>query len=257
MGYSNTRNEVFEQINSNLEILKKIKNNLVEDLNNDIDCIALSDVLSLIKENHDCVNKRVNAYNVRLNECIKFRRDYSKIIIYGFNYNTAELKTSVRCDNGIYHRIKFSKRNGELYVTQSESLFAYNVLQTVNDILSECYDFFKQYSDFYQQRVYNIKSVNSIFCANIDAKKVKLYLNDDDNLSSIRFELNAYCDKNKFDCICDSIMLNILVKCFEEKLFDKIFVKIDDCPKWSKDALCEIRHEQLKKVKRKKLIIKK
>ena len=50
---------------------------------------------------------------------------------------------------------------------------------------------------------------------------------------------------NKYNYKCNSQMVSSAIYGNEDKIFKKIFIKIEDCPKWSREALYELRNNQL------------
>ena len=72
------------------------------------------------------------------------------------------------------------------------------------------------------------------------------------------FYLEAYCydrsDNEKYNYDCSSYDAYVLFHGHEEELLKNIYVRINDCPTWSRDVLWKIRMNQLKeeKIKREK-----
>ena len=62
-------------------------------------------------------------------------------------------------------------------------------------------------------------------------------------------EYNHYDDEYRYDCN-SSLILDIL-KDNEDLLFKKIFVRIEDCPEWTREALYNKRKHQLEEEKKK------
>ena len=60
------------------------------------------------------------------------------------------------------------------------------------------------------------------------------------------FKLTSYSYNNKYDYDCNSNTVISTIQGKEDELFKRIFVKINDCPKWSQQLLYQIRQKQLK-----------
>lgn len=61
------------------------------------------------------------------------------------------------------------------------------------------------------------------------------------------FELSSVSYKNQYDYKCNSVSVLTALQGKEDEIFKKIFVRIDDCPEWSRQTLYQIRKEQLEK----------
>ena len=98
------------------------------------------------------------SYKSELKNAIDMEYNHAYISIIGFNYESDELmilfKRYVDCNE-----ICFSKNNGDLFITKSETYNDKNVLAIFGNILSKAYDDYKKYGDFKNQYKYALKSV--------------------------------------------------------------------------------------------------
>ena len=108
--------------------------------------------------------------------------------------------------------------------------------------------------DFMTDQIYFKKTVNSKFEFTVyNACMFICYRNDLGLLDD--FDLTYYNKKDIYEYYSNSKEIINLVKGNEDTLYKKIFVKIEDCPKWSRDILYNKRHEQIDKNKVKNLRI--
>lgn len=234
----------YKPISSSTEILEELKNILVAEKNKDKDCTSLYDVLNLLKkENHEY--KRItNSYKSRLEYIINNKYDNVGIIVYGFDYDTNELRIGFRYFEN-YDEIRFTKKDGDLFITQSETYRGNDILAVLGNTLSNLYDVFEQYKNFEKQYNFGFKSINSNFLIDVSQHGVSIYARSQSDSFGKVFELKAYSYKNEYEYDCNS---NVVINAFrgkEEEILKRVFVRIKDCPEWSQPVLYEIRQNQL------------
>ena len=168
----------------------------------------------------------------------------AEIIVYGFNYDTNELNIGFKYFNN-YNEIRFTKKDGDLFITQSETYRGNDVLEILGENLSKLYDVFEHYRNFENQYHFDFKSINSNFFVDVSQHGVNIYTRSQLNYSKKDFELKTYSWENEFEYECNS---NVVISAFhgkENEVLRRVFVKIKDCPKWSQPILYEIRQKQL------------
>lgn len=102
-----------------------------------------------------------------------------------------------------------------------------------------------KFYDFNQQCVWDIKPLNSNFSVDINDCDINIH---DGSLWDIAdFELSFVVYDNKYKYSRNSTPVATALEGKEDELFKNIFVKIDDCPEWSRQKLYQIRQKQLKK----------
>ena len=74
---------------------------------------------------------------------------------------------------------------------------------------------------------------------------VNIYINSSSNKFSKDFEISFPSYKNGYNYKCNSSSVLTALRGKEDEIFKKIFIRIDDCPEWSKQTLYQIRQEQL------------
>ena len=229
------------------EILEEITELLSKEEPKTADCIALYDVVKLI---NDVKNKLNNIQKTYYN-CFTNKLN-RRIIIKNFDYEKKQLNIDLYFGNKFYS-IPFTKQDGDLCVVESETkdfhqLHYHELLYNIGKELSELYDELMKFNDFDQQQVWGIKPLNSNFLVDINHWCVVIH---DDPITLFNdFELSFEVDYNKYKYRCNSTSVATALQGKEDELFKKIFVKIDDCPEWSRQKLYQIRQKQLEEEKR-------
>ena len=143
----------------------------------------------------------------------------------------------------------FSKENNDLFLKGNNGIYEYRIFTKLRNILLNLYNEFEKYRPFYEENQYNLKPVNSNFC--IDINFSGIVIKDIDNI--IRGEhltITSYSYTNHYDNMINSYnILNTIVG-HEDEIFKRIFIKISDCPEWSRPLLTEFRQGQLDNMKK-------
>lgn len=203
----------------------------------------------VLKEFYDEYNRKIEEYEDDLDYAVKNEiDDDSSVYLSDINFRkkTIEIAFSYYKD---FDNIYFTKQNGDLYVTKSESAFTNEVFSALNSILSKMYDELStKYADYqdYKYDKENIKPVNSNFSINIDPYCIEIT----DKYSKELLVANSY--KHNYELKCNSSIVNEAFNGKESEIFKKIFIKISDCPEWSQAMLYEMRQKQLAKEQKKK-----
>ena len=111
---------------------------------------------------------------------------------------------------------------------------------------------FLKFKDLRTQYVENKKSINTKFEFDINAISTTLkYIDENSNNRHKEFEIgyNHYDDEYKYDC--NSSLILDIIRDHEDELLKKVFVKIEDCPEWTREILYNKRKEQLEEEKKK------
>ena len=239
----------YKPLSNNKEILEEFIKLLTKEKNKDTDCISLYDISNLIREFGNQYKYIKDKYNDYLEDILKSENHNSRLIIYDFDYEKNQLEIGLKYWND-YDKIIFSKQNEDLYVVESESLYSQEILTLIGKDLSDLYDEFMKFYNFKVQFSYDIKSINSNFMIDIDQYGVNIFVNSPSNRFFKDFELSSHSYKSGYDYECNSTTVLSTLQGKEDELFKRIFVKIDDCPLWSKQTLYQIRQEQLAEEKK-------
>ena len=229
----------------NKELLSDIKNILSADTNFDEDVISLYDIAKLIKIKKQNFDKVIAIYLDKFNHDIYDDYNYSNYAFF-CNYSNQKLMLGFKY-NYKYYFITILKKNNQLYVLREEPRGAENLLfSMLGNNLSMLYDKLIAYSGYYQEHSYNVQSINSNFIIDIGRYGVGLFFKKGDNEIAEEFLMLSpgFLDKYDYEKKLDYEILAALHG-REDEIFRKILVKIEDCPKWSRTTLYEIRKKQL------------
>ena len=221
------------------EVLEEITKLFSKDKPKTADCISLYDVVKLYKDVEDKTNNIEETYQSYFKEESNF-----DILIQDFDYEKKQLNIYLNFCNK-YYNITLAKQNGDLYVVESETTFYRELLPSLGKALSELYDELMKFYDFNQQCAWSIKPLNSNFSVDIDHHNINIHNGSLWDIAD--FELSFGIFDNKYEYSCNSTSVATALQGKEDELFKKIFVKIDDCPEWSRQKLYQIRQKQLKK----------
>ena len=120
-----------------------------------------------------------------------------------------------------------------------------DILETVGTELSQLYDEFIKYSSYKKDYIFRVKPVNSNFLVNMTPNGVGIGVLVPNRILTYDFKLDFYSVTNRYGYDCNSNTIIEAVKGNEDEIFKRIFVKIEDCPKWCQEELYEIRKNQL------------
>lgn len=223
-------------LTSSTQILEEIKHVLQSNRIKDTDCISIHDVFEVCskRKSNEIISKKMYQQKIE-------RATNRDTTLYSFDYDNNELSIGIWSINE-YQKIIFSKNYGDLYIKRSETAFASNILAAASDFLSEAYDEALRFKDFNTQSKFNIDAINSNFLVHITKHGVditdKVYLR-------YKFNLCRSSEYRSYRCECNSSKVNDAIRDYESEIFKKIFVKIEDCPKWMQQELYAIRQNQL------------
>lgn len=235
----------YKPITRKTEILEGIKKILSSKLNENSDCISLYDISKLIERKYQNFDEYESQIESQIKNIMREKYPECIISILGLNNEKNELKIGFnkkgfRPDG--YEDIIFSKKDDDLYLKRSESNIGEEILYEAGNILSELYDELLKYEGLWTQRKYDIIVQNSIFLVDISDHHVSFFV------QNLEFELSydkSFLYGYKYYYNCNSNTIINAIKGNEDKIFKKVFVKINDCPKWSQSDLYKIKQKQL------------
>ncbi len=234
----------YEPLTSTDSILKEIKNVLASDKNNDPDSVCLFDVVKVMIKKYLEYDTLKREYQDKINDAINEKLPDTYTMIHDYDYDKNTLRLSFRYFKK-YDDICFRKNNNDLYISSSETTRDKEVLQAAGKYISELYGRFNNYRDFIKQAQYNIKSVNSNFDVDISSYGVTIeYAKQDYNGRDLKLKFRSYT--NTFDPDCNSLEVLNTIFGNEVALFKNIYIKIDDCPEWTKEELTNMREKEIR-----------
>ena len=235
----------YKPITSRTEILEEVKNVLLSPKNKDYNCISLYDVLMLLKKYNNEYKSMIHKYKDKLDDIAE---RIIKDSIVEFDYLKNTLRLSIKINNySDWKEIYFSKENEDLYVVKSETYYTNEILSALGPTLSEMYDELIKYRDYkdFTYSKFDIKPVNSNFEVEITYNGIKISINTISKEILNEFKLYAPSYMKGYELECNSNIIHEALKDNKDEIFKKIFVKIEDCPEWSKKQLHQIRDKQL------------
>lgn len=244
--YEKSKVTKYKPITSRQQILEEIKKILTSNKIKNSDCVSIYDVLILTLKMSNNYEELIKKYDEHIKYLIKQEFGINcNIIIYNFNYDKNELIVGFKYYSDNYDEIIFKKDENDLFISKSETYRAKDILETVGTELSQLYDEFIKYSLYKKDYIFKVNPVNSNFLVNMSPGLVGIGVLVPNRILSYDFKLDFYFVTNKYKYDCNSTAIIDAFKGNEEEIFKRIFVKIDDCPKWCQDALYERRKIQL------------
>jgi len=236
----------YEPIVSHSQILEEIKKILTSNKIKNSDCVSIYDVLVLTTKMYNNYEELFEKYNERIRPLIKQEfGNYANIGIYNFDYDNNELRIGFTHSGDSYDKITFKKNDNDLFISETETYRAKEILETVGTELSQLYDEFIKYSPYKNDYIFKVKPVNSNFLVDMSPNMVEIGILLPNHILTYEFKLWFSCAMNKYRYDCNSNAIIEAVKGNEDEIFKRIFVKIEDCPKWCQEELYEIRKNQL------------
>jgi len=235
----------YKPITNKKEILEELKNILSTSKSKDPNVVSLLDV-------HNILYNKKCSYNIMKEEIENkidgklesLYGDDAYCIIYSFDYDNNIMKIGFKLyDFRDKDTIEFTKRNGDLYIVKADdNLYANNHLANFGSELSELYDKFLLYKDYMKGIKFETPLENSNFKVNIFSDtSISIF----DKSYSSEFLLRKSVKDNKFSYDCNSYEIISLIKGVENELFSKLYINIENCPKWMQEELRITRYNSL------------
>ncbi len=217
------------------EAIKDLEIFLTYPENKDENSISLYDFAIVIENIKNNYYMMLESYRTKFEEKLKKVINYEGgILIYPLDYNNKTFEI----DFLGFRKIKICKKNNELCMVNPSDSNGKKIFEILKLELSNLYDDFLNISDYLDGRdkKTNIKSVNSNFIVNASNTGIYIRLKNLNNqFGPSVLKMSSGVKDNNNDLINK-----------EREIFKKIFVKIEDCPKWCQKQLYELRKEQLK-----------
>lgn len=236
----------YKPISSLSQILEEIKSILTTNKIKNSDCISLYDVIVLMTKINYEYEKVKKTYIRRIDNLIEEKFDSSSyVVIYDFDYDNQELSIGFNYNGYNYRKIFFAKSDGNLYITKSEFFRDKDVLVAIGTELSQLYDEFMKFSAYKRESKFNIRPINSNLFVDISSHSIDIFTEYPIERITKDFKLTFIINSGKYKYDCNSTTIITAIEGKEKEIFKKIFVKIEDCPKWCQEILSEIRRNQL------------
>lgn len=116
------------------------------------------------------------------------------------------------------------------------------ILLILGNTISQLYDVALQYNRIFDYDVRDIKSMNSDVLIEFIGSSIGISFTYD---SKKEFDLTLNSRSGQYRWWTNSYKIASTISESEQEIFKKVFVKIEDCPEWSRDDLYKIRKNQL------------
>lgn len=237
-------------INNLSYVLEDIKNLFCEDQFKKNDCTTLADVLNLMNKYNSKYRFVTDNYSGIFDTIVKRIYPHSSLYIEDYDFNNRILK--INFTNYNYNEPIFISVNeyNKFCVLNNRCKYSEFVLRSIDKYLEKLFFELDKFKGFKTQHSYVLKSSNTRFRVDINNHSVKLYYRVIADKKLTDFEIKKDIFKNYFSYNCNSQEILDITRGHEKELFKRVFVKIDDCPEWSKSLLTDIsqsnKNEQVK-----------
>lgn len=246
----------YRPIKNKQDILEEIKRIISLPKVNRYDCVSLNTAYEFILKKRNELKNKENYYKKLLNDMIKEKYGHnSGLVVHGFDYETGELSIAFNHFGRKYYKIDFKINDEDLYVSSSETYESDNVFRLLYKQLTLLYNEYEKYREFYEQKTYHERPINSNFFIDIDFYSVRIYNKDCINKD---FEIRYPSYSKEYEIECNSAKLMSVIEETQRDILNKIYIEIEKCPKCSRKELYDIRKKQLEPpIVEKKEVVKK
>ena len=232
----------------NSSIETHIKELLASDRTMNPGFVALYDVLCLSKRMHHGIKSFEDNIESRIKHKLRLIDDDYYVTIHDMKYETCECNIVVskyyRYSDDSKEEFWFKKIGDDVYISKRDGryLMGDKILGIIGDEISELYDYQVKIRYKEKEPTVYVKAVNSSFSVAMGYFGVDIY---NGKILNSTFKVEMYSYSGNINYNCNSASLMQLLKGNVYELYKKIFVKIDDCPKWMQEELYEIRRQQV------------
>ena len=246
----------YRPIKNKQDILEEIKRIISLPKVNRYDCVSLNTAYEFILKKRNELKNKEKYYKRILDNTIKekYGRD-SGLVVHGFDYETGELSIAFKHFGSKYYNIDLKIKDEDLYVSSSETYESDDVFRLLYKQLTLLYNEYEKYREFYEQKTYHERPVNSNFFIDIDFYGVRIYNKEFFNKD---FEIRYPSNSKEYEIECNSAKLMSVIEETQRDILNKIYIEIEKCPKCSRKELYDIRKKQLEPpIVEKKEVVKK
>lgn len=246
----------YRPIKNKQDILEEIKRIISLAKVNRYDCVSLNTAYEFILKKRNELKNKENYYKRLLNDMIKekYGRD-SGLVVHEFDYEKNELSIAFKHFGSKYYNIDLKIKDEDLYVSSSETYESDDVFRLLYKQLTLLYNEYEKYREFYEQKTYHERPVNSNFFIDIDFYGVRIYNKEFFNKD---FEIRYPSYSKEYEIECNSAKLMSVIEETQRDILNKIYIEIEKCPKCSRKELYDIRKKQLEPpIVEKKEVVKK
>ena len=246
----------YKPIKNKQDILEEIKRIISLPKVNRYDCVSLNTAYEFILKKRNELKNKEKYYKRILDNMIKekYGRD-SGLVVHEFDYEKNELSIAFKHFGSKYYNINLKIKDEDLYVSSSETYESDDVFRLLYKQLTLLYNEYEKYREFYEQKTYHERPINSNFFIDIDFYSVRIYNKDCINKD---FEIRYPSYSKEYEIECNSAKLMSVIEETQRDILNKIYIEIEKCPKCSRKELYDIRKKQLEPpIVEKKEVVKK
>ena len=246
----------YKPIKNKQDILEEIKRIISLPKVNRYDCVSLNTAYEFILKKRNELKNKEKYYKRILDNMIKekYGRD-SGLVVHEFDYEKNELSIAFKHFGSKYYNIDLKIKDEDLYVSSSETYESDDVFRLLYKQLTLLYNEYEKYREFYEQKTYHERPVNSNFFIDIDFYGVRIYNKEFFNKD---FEIRYPSYSKEYEIECNSAKLMSVIEETQRDILNKIYIEIEKCPKCSRKELYDIRKKQLEPpIVEKKEVVKK
>ena len=246
----------YKPIKNKQDILEEIKRIISLPKVNRYDCVSLNTACEFIFKKRNELKNKEKYYKRILDNMIKEKYGHnSGLVVHGFDYETGELSIAFKHFGSKYYNIDLKIKDEDLYVSSSETYESDDVFRLLYKQLTLLYNEYEKYREFYEQKTYHERPVNSNFFIDIDFYGVRIYNKEFFNKD---FEIRYPSYSKEYEIECNSAKLMSVIEETQRDILNKIYIEIEKCPKCSRKELYDIRKKQLEPpIVEKKEVVKK
>ena len=233
----------YKPIKNKQDILEEIKRIISFPKVNRYDCVSLNTAYEFILKKRNELKNKENYYKKLLNDMIKEKYGHnSGLVVHGFDYETGELSIAFKHFGSKYYNIDLKIKDEDLYVSSSETYESDDVFRLLYKQLTLLHNEYEKYREFYEQKTYHERPINSNFFIDIDFYGVRIYNKEFFNKD---FEIRYPSYSKEYEIECNSANLMSVIEETQRDILNKIYIEIEKCPKCSRKELYDIRKKQL------------
>ena len=233
----------YKPIKNKQDILEEIKRIISFPKVNRYDCVSLNTAYEFILKKRNELKNKEKYYKRILDNMIKEKYGHnSGLVVHGFDYETGELSIAFKHFGSKYYNIDLKIKDEDLYVSSSETYESDDVFRLLYKQLTLLHNEYEKYREFYEQKTYHERPINSNFFIDIDFYGVRIYNKEFFNKD---FEIRYPSYSKEYEIECNSANLMSVIEETQRDILNKIYIEIEKCPKCSRKELYDIRKKQL------------
>ena len=214
------------------EVCQVIEKLLNTDLEYPPNVISVYDLSVFLKETYEKIRNVENHYVKIIRKNLGFLCSSGSHVWIIYSDLRMKLEfTSIRKD---IVKLEFNKNDEDFYISKcSDESYINRILPLIGREASMLYDHYLEFNDYYNLNE-KIQPLNQGFLLSITSKKVEI---SKPEYFVIRRHTKGFDD----DIECNSLNLAELLTENKKELLKRIYVEIDACPEWMREALTKKR----------------